>query len=90
MGCWFVACKYLVIMALEGPVESSDESAFSARKDIAETARRMALTAMLLDFKVLIQSAFRGSTPQNLNPVSVTDRRTSDKLDPFFIPTLSL
>jgi hypothetical protein len=55
----------------------------SARKPKAETARRMALTAMLLNFKVLIDPLFANSAPQKLFPVSLADRRNSDEFDPF-------
>jgi hypothetical protein len=44
----------------------------------------MALTAMLLSFKVCNSTRFRGSAPQISVPVSVTDRRSLDEFDPFY------
>lgn len=70
-------------MALEVLLESSDDSSTAARRVSVDAARRMAVTAMLLDFKVLIQSAFRGSHTKESSSVSVTDRRNPEELDPF-------
>jgi hypothetical protein len=55
-GGWrLVASKYLLTMALEVPPKSSELSSTSARKEQPETARRMAIAAMLLDFKIVIR-----------------------------------
>jgi hypothetical protein len=42
------------MMALEVPLRSSELSSTSARREQPETARRMAIAAMLLDFKIVI------------------------------------